>query len=154
MNKILISFALVAIVLSGCATANKISRVQIGMTEENVVQTIGKPASTSAKGDTKYLNYSLSETSDDAFYGRTRAYFVRLVNGIVDSYGRLGDFDSTKDPTVKIKSEGNINTQSDVKISNRSDLYTELKKLKQLKDDDLISEEEFEKEKKELLDKY
>jgi hypothetical protein len=48
----------------------------------------------------------LSEPHDDAFRGWTTAYYVRpvkttpyyvrLINGKVESYGRTGDFDSTK----------------------------------------------------------
>jgi len=140
--------------LAGCATAHKISKVQISMTKEEVIRVMGPPASTSAKGNTEYLNYSLSETDDQAFYGITRPYFVRIVNGRVDSFGRLGDFDSTQKPTVRIETEENIKTQSDIKTSGKSDLYSELMKLKQLRDEGLITEEEYEKEKKELLEKY
>ncbi len=115
---------------------------------------MGPPASTSAKGKTEYLNYSLSETDDQAFYGITKPYYVRIINGRVDSFGRLGDFDSTQKPTVRIETKENIKTQSDIKTSGEADLYSELMKLKQLRDEGLITQEEFEKEKKELLEKY
>ena len=29
-------------------------------------------------------------------------YFVRLKNGVVESYGKVGDFDSTKTPELNI----------------------------------------------------
>ena len=135
------------IFLVGCATAHKISRVEVGMTKEEVIAKIGKPVSTSATKNTEYLNYRLSETGDDAFYGRTKPYYVRLVNGKVDSYGCLGDFDSTKDPTINV----NTDNQSDINVSNKSDLYSELTKLKQLLDQGIITEKEYNKEKKELL---
>jgi outer membrane protein assembly factor BamE (lipoprotein component of BamABCDE complex) len=141
-----------AVSLAGCATATKISGVQLGMTKEEVIKVMGPPASVSAKGDNEYLNYSLSETDDQAFYGITRPYYVRLINGRVDSYGRLGDFDSTQKPTVRIEKDETI--KADVKTSEKKDLYSELKKLKQLKDDGIITQQEFEKEKKELLEKY
>ena len=140
------------ILLAGCATAGKINQVQIGMTKEEVIKVMGPPASMSAKGNSEYMNYSLSETDDDAFRGWTKPYYVRLINGIVDSYGRLGDFDSTQKPTVRIETDENIKT--DVKSNEKKDLYSELKKLKQLKDDGLITQEEYDKEKKELLEKY
>jgi len=44
--------------------------------------------------------------------------------------------------------------KSDVKISDKSTLYSELMILKKLRDEGLITEEEFEIEKKELLEKY
>ena len=144
----------IAFLLAGCATANKISNVQMGMTKQDVIRVMGPPVSTSATGKTEYLNYSLSETDDQAFYGITKPYYVRIINGRVDSFGRLGDFDSTQKPTVRIETNENIKTQSDVKTSGTADLYSELMKLKQLRDEGLITQEEFEKEKKELLEKY
>ncbi len=143
-----------SVLVTGCATAHNISAVQIGMTKDEVIKVMGRPASMSVKRGTEYLNYSLSETDDQAFYGITQPYYVRLINGRVDSYGRLGDFDSTQKPTVRIETDENIKTKSDVKVTGNKDLYSELKKLKELKDEGIISEEEFEKEKKELLDKY
>ncbi len=144
----------IVFLLAGCATANKISNVQMGMTKQDVIRVMGPPVSTSATGKTEYLNYSLSETDDQAFYGITKPYYVRIINGRVDSFGRLGDFDSTQKPTVRIETKEDIKTQSDVKTSGKADLYSELMKLKQLRDEGLITKEEFEKEKKELLEKY
>lgn len=149
-----LTLAIFAVLLAGCATAHKITRVTIGMTKEKVIKVMGRPASTSAKGNTEYLNYALSETDDDAFRGWTRHYNVRLVNGRVDAYGRLGDFDSTQKPTVRIETDEKIETQTDVKVKGTQDLYSELMKLKQLRDEGLLTQEEFEKEKKELLEKY
>jgi outer membrane protein assembly factor BamE (lipoprotein component of BamABCDE complex) len=150
------SITLITIVflLAGCATAHKISQVKLGMTRDQVIETMGPPASTSAKGSTEYLNYSLSETDDQAFYSITKPYYVRLVDGRVDSYGRLGDFDSTQRPTVRIETDQSIKTQSDIETTGKKDLYSELMKLKQLRDEGLITQEEFEIEKKELLQKY
>ena len=144
----------IGIFLIGCATAHKISGVRMGMTKEEVIKVMGPPVSTSAKGNTEYLNYALSETSDDAFYGITRPYYVRIMNGRVDSYGRLGDFDSTQKPTVRIETDEKIQMQSDIKATGKKDLYSELMKLKQLRDEGLLTQDEFEKEKKELLEKY
>jgi len=143
----------IIILLAGCATAYKISRVQIGMTKEEVIRIMGRPVSTSVKENIEYLNYSLAETTIQALNRDTKPYFVRLVNGQVDSFGRLGDFDSTPKPTVRIDPEENIKIQSDIKKFEKPDLYSELMKLKQLRDEGLITQEEFEKEKKELLEK-
>ena len=150
------TFILMVIIvfIVGCATAHKINRVQIGMTKEEVIKVMGHPTSKSAKSNTEYMNYSLSETDDQAFYGITKPYFIRLINGRVDSYGRLGDFDSTQKPTMRFETDENIKTQSDVNVTSKKDLYTELKKLKGLLDEGIITQQEFEKEKKELLEKY
>lgn len=112
----------------------------------------GHPASVSAQGRSEYLNYSLSETDDQALYGITRPYYVRLVDGRVESYGRTGDFDSTKTPTVRLESDQTI--KQDVQVKGSGDLYTELKKLKELKDSGVITEEEFQAQKKRLLEKH
>ena len=108
MNFRVFVVVLSVLLIIGCATAHKISSVQIGMTKDEVVKVMGPPASTSAKGGTEYLNYSLSETDDQAFHGITNPYYVRLINGKVDSFGRLGDFDSTQKPTVRVETDENI----------------------------------------------
>lgn len=117
------------------------------MTKEKVIAAIGNPTSISAKDGTEYLNYRFSETDDHAFYGVTTPYFVRLVNGKVDSYGRTGDFDSTQKPTVRVETDENI------KIKTDGDLYTELKKLKELRDEGILTEDEYQAQKKKALSK-
>jgi len=93
---------------AGCATAHKINKVSLGMTKQEVIYALGRPVSTSAKEGVEYLNYKFSESGDEAFWGVTRSYFVRIVNGEVESYGRLGDFDSTKTPETKSTIDLNI----------------------------------------------
>ena len=141
---------IVSVTLSGCATASKINSVQIGMTKDQVIQVMGKPTSTSAQGaELEYLNFALAETTDDAVYDRTKPYYVRLVNGKVESFGRLGDFNSTQHPTVRIETDSTV--KADIKSSGQKDLYTELQKLKALKDDGVLTEEEFVIAKQKLL---
>ena len=85
----------------------------------------------------------------DAFRGWTKPYYVRLINGKVESYGRTGDFDSTKTPTVRLESDQTVKQNIEVKGS--GDLYTELKKLKELKDSGVITDAEFESQEKEVV---
>lgn len=148
----LLCAVLIGFFVTACATAGKISGVRLGMTKQEVIAVMGQPASVSAQGRSEYLNYSLSETDDQAFYGITRPYYVRLIDGRVESYGRTGDFDSTKTPTVRLESDQNI--KQDVQVKGSGDLYTELKKLKELKDSGIITEEEFQVQKKKLLEKH
>lgn len=90
------------IALGGCATAPKMNRLSVGMAKQEVVSAMGQPVSTAAPGGgIEILRYELQNT-DQVWWGGRTPYFVRLVNGKVDSYGRLGDFDSTKDPTVNL----------------------------------------------------
>ena len=144
-----------SLLLIGCVTAGKTSKLQIGMSKDEVYAAMGKPVSIASDGDVTYLTYRLSETSDDAFMGLTSEYFVRLKDGVVNAYGKKGDFDSTKVPTSKIITESNIKVDqdSDIKVDSSGDLYTELKKLKDLLDEEIITEEEFEAKKKEILQK-
>ena len=110
--RILIPVAM-ALMLIGCATSGKINAVQLDMTKAEVIAVMGEPVSVSAQGGAEYLNYKLSETDDDAYYGITSPYYVRLIDGKVESYGR---------------------TDENVKVEEDSDLYTELRKLKQLRE--------------------
>jgi SmpA / OmlA family len=86
------------LVVAGCVTATRINSVSVGMTKQEVVSAMGAPTSTAAPGGgVEILRYELRE-----IYGlahEPKEYYVKLINGKVDSYGRMGDFDSTKDPT-------------------------------------------------------
>ncbi len=77
------------------------------MTKEQVINCLGTPNSISAMDGVQYLRYNLYPTDTHASYGITEVYYVRVVNGKVDSFGQLGDFDSTKVP--EIKSTVNLN---------------------------------------------
>ena len=148
--KHLIATLSTVLLLAGCATAYKISGVQLGMTKDDVIRVMGKPTSVSAQGGSEYLNYALSETDNDAGRGWTKPYYVRLINGKVESYGRSGDFDSTKTPTIRLESDQTIKHD----VRGGSDLYTELKKLRELKDSGVITENEFQAQKKKLLETH
>jgi hypothetical protein len=145
--KYLVVAMFTSVFLVGCASAYKISSVQLGMTKDEVITVMGKPTSISAQGGSEYLNFNLSETDDDAYHGKTTPYYVRLINGKAESYGRSGDFDSKK-TTVRLESDQAIRQDS----RGSHDLYTELKKLKELKDSDVITEDEFQVQKKKLLE--
>ena len=97
MKKLLL--ILMCLGLIGCATASKMNRISLGMTKAGVIKTLGTPTSASAKGNTEYLNYRLTETNN--MYDWGNLYFVRIIDGKVESYVRLGDFDSTKVPETK-----------------------------------------------------
>jgi hypothetical protein len=88
----------VILVLAGCATAPRTNRLHVGMTRAEVVSAMGRPSSTAANAaGIMVLRYRLSATGHDAFHHRTDEYFVRLIGGRVDCFGRDGDFDSKKD---------------------------------------------------------
>lgn len=71
------------------------NHINLGMTKSDVFNTMGPPNSTSGNDDTEYLIYYLRVT-DGSINGRIEPFFVRIKHGLVNSYGRIGDFDSTK----------------------------------------------------------
>ena len=105
MNKLMLFLVLV---FSGCATIPNLNSVSLGMTKSEVIKILGNPQSVSARDNTEYLKYSclgafwFSTVQCNSF---NHEYFVRLVNGKVESYGKVGDFDSQKDQTNVIKLE-------------------------------------------------
>ena len=119
MKKILA--VLLCLGLVGCAmlpaTVPNLNGVSLGMTKAEVIQNVGVPESASAQGNVEYLKYICtggfnSRISNGACYDRGGAveYFVRLVNGKVESYGKVGDFDSAKNPALDINA--NVNSGS------------------------------------------
>lgn len=88
--------------IAGCATASKINKISIGMNKTEVIEVMGDPISISAIAGVEYLNYALSETNDQRHWGVTTPYYVRLVGGKVEAYGRLGDFARDKEKTINL----------------------------------------------------
>ena len=99
--KKLIIFILFSVLLGSCATAtvSKMNNVGVGMTKREVLDTMGKPNTSAAKDGAEYLIYYLYETDFAAFSSLKSDYFIRLVNGVVKSYGKVGYFDI---PTLHI----------------------------------------------------
>lgn len=87
----------------GCATGHKLNDISLGMSKQEVISVLGPPVSTSAKEGVEFLNYSFFD-SDIGW----RPYYVRIISGKVESYGRLGDFDSTKPTETKSTIDLNI----------------------------------------------
>lgn len=98
------------VILAGCASpTSKMNRLSIGMTKKEVVATLGEPTSTAAPGNgVEIFRYDLSSTISTIYLARhgiaaePQDYFVRMIDGKVDSYGKVGDFNSTKDPTINV----------------------------------------------------
>jgi hypothetical protein len=85
--KIIGLFTVLLMLVSGCASSNKINAVDIGMSEDEVIAAMGEPDSTSAVENSVFLRYKLwagGPFLDD--------YFVELKDGKVSAYGRVGDF--------------------------------------------------------------
>lgn len=78
----------VLFLLVGCAgNAGKMSDLSLGMNRIGVVSVMGEPDSISEIEGVLYMRYYLSASG---FFADE--YFVRLTDGLVDAYGRRGDF--------------------------------------------------------------
>ena len=97
---VIISMVLLTI-LSGCATVTSppdFEKIKLGMTRPEVVDALGKPDTVAASEGTEYLNYQSGRGVISGQCFGCEEYFVRLKSGKVVSFGRLGDFNSTKAP--------------------------------------------------------
>ena len=131
-------FYIAALFVTGCAKPPEFGGINIGMTETEIVSRLGKPDSVAVKGDTKYFEYVSYWGLDRNDY---QQWFVRLIDGKVESFGKMGDFDSTKDDTQNINI--NLDQTSAPTTKNRVDLEVELLKYQRLKEQGLISEAEY-----------
>jgi putative oligomerization/nucleic acid binding protein/SmpA/OmlA family protein len=159
-----LAVAVAAILLAGCQTSSALNNVHIGMTKAEVQSLLGTPDSTSAQANVEYMTYYLTS---DAGYGRDQPYMVRLVNGKVESFGRFAQlFDlynrpvtnatpgQANFPQLGISSAGSIGVATvpgGYAPPPKPDLVAELAKLKELKDQGALTDEEFQKAKAKLL---
>ena len=77
--------------------------VSLGMTKQQVIEVLGNPNSTSAMQGKEFMNYLFTENCPPLANGcASTAYFVRLIGGKVDAYGRHGDFGTSEMPAQKL----------------------------------------------------
>jgi hypothetical protein len=143
-----------AVSLTGCmamvfGTADQLNKVSVGMTRQEVIQTLGEPKAISAKGDLEYLQYRWVKTVVAADANFPEDYFVAVKNGRVVSYGKKGDFDSAKPATQRVEIDETVKGAAPQQQS--GDVYTDLIKLKALKDAGIISDAEFQAQKTKRL---
>ena len=102
------TFALaITFLLSACAapSTKKMDALSLGMTKAEAIAVMGRPASVSATNGVEFLSYRLATSLLDTDGSDTSDYFVRIVNGRVDAYGKKGDFDTTSRPKERIQVE-------------------------------------------------
>jgi outer membrane protein assembly factor BamE (lipoprotein component of BamABCDE complex) len=163
-SKALMSTAMVALVGLGCAKASfDINRIQVGMSEDQAFMALGKPSLAIRQGNVRYLEY---ETFDqDRWFGVPRKenvqrFFVRLVDGRVESFGDKKNLDPAKVPTGWADADPKpVTDPKPEPVTTKPaaaapfDLRTELEKLEKLKKDGLITEAEFKELRQRALDK-
>ncbi len=89
----------VVILTAGCATRRMLRRmnqVRLGMTRTEVVEIMGKPFASSARGNVEYLYY------------RSHKYAVRFEDGTVESYGHMRDLESLGPPAQETDGDAGV----------------------------------------------
>ena len=86
-TRILLLLLAGALMLGCAASAQNMNRLELGMTEQDVVDTIGKPNSTSSIQGEVLLKYRFRTSGL-----WTSTFFVRLQDGKVNAFGQVGDF--------------------------------------------------------------
>jgi hypothetical protein len=72
--------------MTGSASSQGLSKIQVGMTKQEVIQVLGSPTSASAQRGTETLKFNLfSGWGSNPWY---QDYYVQLVQGRVTSYGQ------------------------------------------------------------------
>jgi len=149
------------------ASSARLSSIRIGMAKAEVQSILGTPDSTSAQANAEYMVYYLElPTHVDSFF-RDRPYAIRLIDGKVESFGRFAElFDLYNRPvTTALPGQPGFpqpayNLGSPLppptvvrtgSTGPRVDLVAELEMLKALKDQDVLSDEEFQRAKAKLL---
>ena len=74
------------------------------MTKKEALDVLGRPDTTrSPGGGVEILCYRLTRARPPLKFSLVEEYFVKVVDGKVDSYGEKGDsVDPTKDPTLNL----------------------------------------------------
>lgn len=82
--------AAAALLCTHCASYPGTTSLWVGMTREQALRAMGPAESVSAQGAFEYLNYTLPISNGG--YVVSRPYVIRLVDGVVESYGYSGQF--------------------------------------------------------------
>ena len=143
-----VAFSILALAFAGCETtkdSSKLNSVHLGMAKADLVSTLGAADTISAQANVEYLTYFLSK---DAGSPR-QPYMVRLVDARVDSFGRFIQLlDAHTAPAGGVQGLG---IGAVMPYSLNTDVVTQLQQLKWLKNQGVLSEEEFQKVKQRLL---
>ena len=114
MMRLLMIMVMVGLVASCATSSKKLNQISVGMNKAEVITLLGPPESTRANQGVEFLIYTFTERiakpgEAPLPFPIQGKYFVRLVGGRVDSYGNIGDFDSTKPFETKHQIDLNVN---------------------------------------------
>lgn len=138
--------------------------LSVGMSKAEVISITGRPDKVSVDGNVEILEYEAYDETGDDFIPERRNHrwsYVRLIDGVVDTFGTKADFDN---PTVRVKVDEHTTTHDDAYLdddhydddddeSKRFDLASELKYLDKLKADGVITDDEYAELRKSAINK-
>ena len=123
------------------------------MSKGEVRYQLGEPISTSSPGPgQEYLYYTLTSVLTTNLAEQQGYYYVYLEDGKVQQYGREGEFDSPAH--TEWRSAPIIETTQETSETRVDRMKSELLGLKELLDENIITQEEFDQKKKEILSRY
>jgi len=136
--------------IAGCAsvpTSENVARLRIGMSRDQVISVMGSPQTTHYQGNSEYLHYWVDETNPP---GPRREYFVRLLNGSVDAFGRP---ETLAAPAVTVVSPPAVVNQINPAPSSPppQDVAIQLQQLRNLRDSGALTESEYERAKERVI---
>jgi hypothetical protein len=77
---------IIAVTLAGCSSGQGLSNIHMGMTKQQVIESLGTPTSVHAQGGAEVLEYRLyAGFTSNPWY---QTYLVGLVNNKVVRYGQ------------------------------------------------------------------
>ncbi|HEX3730499.1 MAG TPA: SHOCT domain-containing protein [Opitutaceae bacterium] len=163
---VLLSLALAGLLIAGCVSSSRLNDMHIGMTKDQVIGLLGTPDSTSAQANVEYLTYYLEINTSNGPLNRDQPYFVRLVDGKVESFGRYNTLEDLYNRPITNARPGDANFPQSLLLSpvgqpgapmaapapaGPTDLAGQITRLKALKDQGVLTDEEFQKAKDKLL---
>lgn len=81
-------YAVIALLLlAGCATANKMNSLHVGMTKQQVISQMGAPTTAAAENGTEILYYDLYASDNDAMSAITTRHYTAFKGGKLVAYG-------------------------------------------------------------------
>lgn len=147
-KQLTVVLAVFAMAFAGCETVkdtSKLNSVHLGMTKAELVATLGAADQVSAQANVEYLTYFLSKDAD----APKQPYMVRIVDSRVDSFGRFVQLLDTHGGTSG--GAPGLGIGAVMPYSLNTDVVTQLQQLKWLKDQGVLSDDEFQKVKQRLL---
>ena len=157
---IIASIALVFVACANPKAEPDLTLITVGMTKDEVTTKIGKPTRVAVQHGLEVFEYEAYDEANRPFVGLVKSnyryLFVRFLSGKVESFGRKGDFDSTKNPTSELKIDQKITGGSaagGAPPPEKFDLASELQKLEQMKKDGLLNEDEYKQLRQRAIDK-